>query len=152
VPIDSARAAAVRGGLIALQQRRQLYFEEPTGVEITDGVLYRARIDIPARVPVGEYTAETFLIRNGEVAAAAVREIRIEKLGFERFVAAVAEEWSLCLWHRCRHGLAAARLGGERGVPAGIGGGAGETQTACLPLWSSWESRTKRNPGDFLPP
>jgi uncharacterized protein (TIGR02186 family) len=83
------------GGLIALQQRRQLYFEEPTGVEITDGVLYRARIDIPARVPVGEYTAETFLIRNGEVAAAAVREIRIEKLGFERFVAAVAEEWSL---------------------------------------------------------
>ncbi len=82
-------------GLIELQQRRQLYFEDPTGVEITGGVLYRARINIPARVPVGEYTAETFLIRNGEVAAAAVREIRIEKLGFERFVAAAAEEWSL---------------------------------------------------------
>jgi uncharacterized protein (TIGR02186 family) len=82
-------------GLIELQQRHQLYFEDPTGVEITGGVLYRARINIPARVPVGEYTAETFLIRNGEVAAAAVREIRIEKLGFERFVATAAEDWSL---------------------------------------------------------
>ncbi len=82
-------------GLIDLQQRQQLYLENPNGVEITGGVLYRARINIPARVPVGNYTAETFLIRNGEVVAAAVRDIRIEKLGFERFVATAAEEWSL---------------------------------------------------------
>ena len=82
-------------GLIDLQLRRQLYIEDPSGVEITGGVLYRARINIPARVPVGNYTAETFLIRNGEVVAAAVKDIRIEKLGFERFVATAAEEWSL---------------------------------------------------------
>jgi uncharacterized protein (TIGR02186 family) len=81
-------------GLIDLQQRRQLYFEDPRGVEITEGVLYRARIKIPARVPVGEYTAETFLIRDGQVIAAAVRDIRIEKLGFERFVATAADRWS----------------------------------------------------------
>jgi uncharacterized protein (TIGR02186 family) len=81
-------------GLIDLQQRRQLYFEDPNGVEITEGVLYRARINIPARVPVGKYTAETFLIRDGQVIAAAVRDIRIEKLGFERFVATAAERWS----------------------------------------------------------
>jgi uncharacterized protein (TIGR02186 family) len=82
-------------GLIGLMQRQQLYQEDPRGVEITDGVLYRARINIPARVPVGEYTAETFLIRDGRVLAAAVREIRIEKLGFERFVAMAADRWSL---------------------------------------------------------
>lgn len=82
-------------GLIALMERQQLYIEDPDGVEITEGVLYRARIRIPARVPVGEYTAETFLIRDGRVIAAAVREIKIEKLGFERFVAAAAEDWSL---------------------------------------------------------
>ncbi|WP_416222327.1 TIGR02186 family protein [Sphingosinicella sp. LY1275] len=81
-------------GLIDLMKRRQLYLEDPTGVEITEGVLYRARVDIPARVPVGEYTAETFLIQDGRVVAAAVREIRIEKLGFERFVAMAAERWS----------------------------------------------------------
>jgi uncharacterized protein (TIGR02186 family) len=82
-------------GLIDLQQRRQLYQEDPDGVEITGGVLYRARINIPARVPVGEYTAETFLIRDGRVVTAAVRDISIEKLGFERFVATAADRWSL---------------------------------------------------------
>jgi uncharacterized protein (TIGR02186 family) len=82
-------------GLIDLMQRKQLYIENPRGVLITDGVLYRARIDIPARVPVGNYTAETFLIKDGRVIAGAVRDIRIEKLGFERFVARAAERWSL---------------------------------------------------------
>ena len=81
-------------GLIELRQRRDLYLEQPGGVEITEGVLYRARLQIPARVPVGTYTAETFLIQDGRVLAAAVREIRIEKLGFERFVATAADRWS----------------------------------------------------------
>jgi uncharacterized protein (TIGR02186 family) len=81
-------------GLIDLQQRRQLYFEDPHGVEITDYVLYRAKIHIPARVPIGHYTAETFLIQDGRVVAGAVRDIRIQKLGFERFVARAAERWS----------------------------------------------------------
>lgn len=82
-------------GLIDLMQRKQLYYEDPAGVNITDGVLYRARIRIPARVPVGNYTAETFLIKDGRVLAGAVRDIRVEKLGFERFVADAASRWSL---------------------------------------------------------
>lgn len=81
-------------GLIDLKRRRRLYFEDPDGVEVIGGVLYRARLNIPALVPVGEYTAETFLIEDGQVIAAGVREIRIEKLGFERFVAMAAERWS----------------------------------------------------------
>jgi uncharacterized protein (TIGR02186 family) len=81
-------------GLIDLRQRAELYREEPDGVEIRQGVLYRASIHIPARVPVGEYTAETFLIRNGRVVAGEAREVRIEKLGFERFVTNAAERYS----------------------------------------------------------
>jgi uncharacterized protein (TIGR02186 family) len=82
-------------GLIDLRRRSQLYAEYPRGVEISEGVLYRARIAIPAQVPVGTYTAETFLIRDGRVIAGAAREIRIEKLGFEGFIAEAAERWSL---------------------------------------------------------
>jgi uncharacterized protein (TIGR02186 family) len=81
-------------GLIDLMQRRQLYFEDSKGVRITDHVLYRGRVTIPARVPVGVYTAETFLIKDGRVIAGAAREIRIEKLGFERDVAEAANRWS----------------------------------------------------------
>jgi uncharacterized protein (TIGR02186 family) len=81
-------------GLLDLRLRHQVYAEYPHGVEISEGVLYRARITIPARVPIGTYTAETFLIRDGRVIAGAAREIEIEKLGFERFVAEAAERWS----------------------------------------------------------
>lgn len=82
-------------GFVDLMQRRQLYVEDAHGVEITDGVLYRGSVAIPARVPVGNYTAETFLIKDRRVVAGAVRDIRIEKRGFERFVARAADRWSL---------------------------------------------------------
>ena len=82
-------------GLVDLRTRAGLYYEAPGAVEITDGVLYRARLAIPARVPVGKFTAETFLIRDGRVLAAAVRGIEIRKSGFERFVAHSAEHYSI---------------------------------------------------------
>ena len=91
---DAATLRRFEQGLINLRRRTQLYAEDPRGVEISEGVLYRARITIPARVPVGTYTAETFLIRDGRVIAGAAREIRIEKLGFEGFIADAAERWS----------------------------------------------------------
>ena len=78
-------------GLVDLKERAGLYVEDPRAVQVTDGVLYRARVGIPARVPVGRFTAETFLIRDGRVLAAAVRDIDIRKSGFERFVARAAE-------------------------------------------------------------
>lgn len=81
-------------GLIDLKTRGGLYLQRPRAVEISEGVLYRARIDIPARVPVGTYTAETFLIQDGRVLAGAVREVAIRKSGFERFIAMAARNWS----------------------------------------------------------
>jgi uncharacterized protein (TIGR02186 family) len=74
-------------GLIALKRKNELYVDRTGEVEITSGVLYRARLPIPARVPVGHYTAETLLIRDGRILAAATRDIVIRKSGFERFVA-----------------------------------------------------------------
>jgi uncharacterized protein (TIGR02186 family) len=88
-------AERFEAGLVDLRRRSGLYAVQPHAVEITEGVLYRARIDIPARVPVGTYTAETFLIQDGRVLAGAVREIEIRKSGFERFVAAAARDWSI---------------------------------------------------------
>ena len=86
-------------GLLDLRSRRNLYQENPRGVEITDGVLYRAAITIPSQVPVGTYTAETFLIDRHKVIAAATRDIQIDKSGFERYVALAARR------HRFLYGL-----------------------------------------------
>ena len=91
-------------GLLDLRRRNGLYSENPRGVEITDRVLYRAVITIPSQVPVGTYTAETFLIDDGRVLAAATRDIQIDKSGFERFVAVSARR------HRLLYGLTAVAL------------------------------------------
>jgi uncharacterized protein (TIGR02186 family) len=77
-------------GLLDLRHRGGLYAEDPHGVEISQGVLYRASITIPSQVPVGTYTAETFLVDRGRVLAAGTRDIEISKSGFERFVALAA--------------------------------------------------------------
>ena len=64
--------------------------------EITDQVLYRARLQIPSSVPVGLYTAETLLIRDGRVIVADDNvEIRIDKTGFEQFITILALDYSL---------------------------------------------------------
>ena len=81
-------------GLLDLRKREGLYSESPHGVEISDRVLYRAVITIPSQVPVGTYTAETFLIDRGKVIAAATRDIQISKSGFERYVALAARRHS----------------------------------------------------------
>ena len=86
-------------GLLDLRSRRGLYQENPHGVEISGGVLYRAVITIPSQVPVGTYTAETFLIDRHKVIAAATRDIQINKFGFERYVALAARR------HRLLYGL-----------------------------------------------
>lgn len=100
-------------GLVDLRRRSGLFYEDATAVEITDGVLYRARVTVPARVPVGRFTAETFLIRDGRVLAAATRAITIRKSGFERFVARTANRASLA------YGLVAVALSIGFGWAAG---------------------------------
>lgn len=109
-PEDQSRFS---DGLVDLKRRSGLYVEDSDAVEITGNVLYRARITIPARVPVGRFTAETFLIRNGRVMAAAVRDIEIRKSGFERFVARAADRSSFL------YGLAAVCLSLAFGWAAG---------------------------------
>ena len=89
------KARRFEAGLLDLRRREGLYSENPRGVEISGGVLYRASITIPSQVPVGTYTAETFLIDDGRVLAAATRDIEIGKSGFERFVALAARRHAL---------------------------------------------------------
>ncbi len=101
-------------GLVDLKRRTGLYVEDAHGVEISNGVLYRAHIAVPARVPVGRYVAETFLIQDGKVVAGAVRAVRIDKSGFERFVSVAAQRWPVS------YGLVAVALS------LAIGWGAGQ--------------------------
>lgn len=98
------KARRFEAGLLELRARQGLYAENGDGVEISDGVLYRARIGIPSQVPVGTYETETFLIDRGKVIAAATKEVEVRKTGFERFIATAARR------HAFVYGLAAVLL------------------------------------------
>ncbi|CAN5147148.1 TIGR02186 family protein [soil metagenome] len=110
---DSKEIDRFQAGLVDLRRRSGLFVQRPGTVEITDGVLYRARLPLSARVIVGDYTAETFLVQDGRVVAAAVRDVTIRKSGFERFVAQAAENYSFL------YGLAAIAMAVGLGWTAG---------------------------------
>jgi len=111
---DSTEIARFAAGLNDLNGRKGLYLQSPGSVEITDGVLYRARLPLSARVVTGTYTAETFLIQKGRVVAAAVREVEVRKSGFERFFGQFAEE------HDVAYGLVAIAMALIMGLFAGF--------------------------------
>ena len=104
-------------GLLDLRKRHGLYAENPAGVEISGGVLYRATITIPSQVPVGTYTAETFLVDRGRVLAAATKDIEINKSGFERYVALAARRHEGLYGLAARAALARPGLGRGRRFP-----------------------------------
>lgn len=94
--VDAKEQRRFVTGLVDLNRRNGLFRQNSGTVEITDQVLYRARLNIPSSVPVGTYTAETLLIRNGRVIVADDNvEVRIRKTGFEQLVTILARDYSL---------------------------------------------------------
>lgn len=92
--IDPQGQARFSRGLVALRQRQGLYQENPGGVEISEKVLYQARINLPSNVTTGRYTAETFAIARGRVLASATARIEVVKAGLEGQVVSAAQRWS----------------------------------------------------------
>jgi uncharacterized protein (TIGR02186 family) len=111
--VDPATTRAFQDGLLALRLRRGLYTEQPFGVRVTQNVLYRARFPIPSAVPIGRYTAEIYLIRDGRVQARSTTPIVIDKTGFERSV------WLFAHDHALAYGFAAVAIALCAGWAAG---------------------------------
>lgn len=94
--INASEQRRFVSGLVDLNRRNGLYRQNAGSVDITDQVLYRARLTIPSSVPVGVYTAETLLIRNGRVIVADDNvQVEIVKIGFEQFITILAQNYSL---------------------------------------------------------
>jgi uncharacterized protein (TIGR02186 family) len=113
---DPETTRTFQNGLVDLRVREQLFVEQPYGVNVTDNVLYRARIPIPSAVPVGNYQVEIHLIGDGEVRARSTAPVIIDKSGFERSVYLFAHQQSLL------YGLAAVAIALALGWLAGFVG------------------------------
>lgn len=83
-----ARAAAqqeveeFRRALIRNKQREELYLEETGKVSFLGARLFRTRIYFPSNVPTGTYTADVFLVRDGNVVSAQSTPLVVGKVGF----------------------------------------------------------------------
>lgn len=93
--IDPEEQARFSAGLVDLRQRQGLYAQYEGGVEVSEGILYRARLPIPSNVIPGRYVAETFAIADGRVISSATSEVQVRKEGFERRVADGAQDNAL---------------------------------------------------------
>lgn len=111
--IDTSEQQRFAEGLVDLRQRQGLYAQYDMGVEISEGVLYRADIPIPSNVVSGRYVAETFAIYDGRVISSATSEVQVFKEGFELGVEEAANDYSFF------YGLFAVGLSVAMGFAAG---------------------------------
>jgi uncharacterized protein (TIGR02186 family) len=85
VPSRAASPSEVeefRRALIRNKQREELYVEETGKVSFLGSRLFRTRIYFPSNVPTGTYTADVFLVRDGNVVSAQSTPLVVGKVGF----------------------------------------------------------------------
>jgi len=90
-----------RFAVIRLKQKQRLFQEKDDGVTFVGRSLFRGRVDLPVHVPVGRYTADVYLFRDGELISKNESTLEVNKAGFERQV------YTLAFLHPFVYGLLA---------------------------------------------
>lgn len=70
-----------RDALVRLKQSRQLYGSKLAPVVFLGNRLFRTEMFFPANVPVGIYSVEVYLVRNGDVVSAQTTPLTVSKAG-----------------------------------------------------------------------
>lgn len=86
------------------RRRDALFAETATGLEILEGGLFRATVALPPATPVGDYTADVYLFRDGRAVASGTVALEVRKAGIERIIYNFAHE------HGWLYGLVAVAL------------------------------------------
>ena len=72
--------------MIRLRQRAGLFQEHDDGISFIGRSLFRGTVDLPVSVPIGLYTADVYLFRDGELLSKNESTLQVNKVGFERLV------------------------------------------------------------------
>jgi uncharacterized protein (TIGR02186 family) len=75
-----------RSSLIRLKRRALLFQEHDDGVRFIGRSLFRATVALPVNVPVGRYTADVYLFRNGALLSKSQSTLAVNKVGFEHLI------------------------------------------------------------------
>ena len=86
---DSSKFA---DALIRIRESSRLYQTLPEGVWLKDNTLFRTLIHLPANLIEGDYLAEIYLTRNGQVIDLYRTTIPVKKVGLERWLYNLAHD------------------------------------------------------------
>lgn len=78
--------------LIRIRAGQGLYQTLPTGVSVAEETLFRTLIPLPANLTEGDYKAEIYLTRGGEIVDFYMTTIPVKKVGLERWLYNLAHE------------------------------------------------------------
>ncbi|MGL1920697.1 MAG: TIGR02186 family protein [Hyphomicrobiales bacterium] len=71
-----------RNTVVRLKKEEKLYIDQPNGVKFVGNGLFRANVDFPANVDVGEYEVSAYLFRDGMMIFEEHSPITMRKFGF----------------------------------------------------------------------
>ena len=85
-PSDNVKEAQFRSAIIRLKKQQRLFQEIDDGVSFAGRSLFRANVALPVNVPIGRYTADVYLFRDGELISKSLSMLEVSKAGFERTI------------------------------------------------------------------
>ncbi len=84
--VDPLEAVSFREALIRNHQKQGFFREEEGKVAFLGNRLFRTKVQFPAKTPVGSYTAEIYVVRDGHIVGAQMTPLFVRKTGLERAV------------------------------------------------------------------
>ncbi len=85
-------AADFAEAVIRIRSKNGLYRMQEGAVNIAQDTLFDTRIELPANLTEGVYSARIYLTRDGEVVATHTAHIDVQKVGLERWIYNLAHE------------------------------------------------------------
>lgn len=81
-----------RASLTRLKEKKKLYLERIGGVRFLSDTLFKARLAVPANVPIGRHTARAFLFQDGKFLNSEFQQLQVRKVGFEQYTYQMAHQ------------------------------------------------------------
>lgn len=109
---DDPGEETFRSAVIRLKEKSKLFQEHDDGVAFIGRSLFRATVALPVNVPIGRYTADVYLFRDGQLVSKNQSTLEVNKAGFEQMI------YLLAFKHPFLYGMLAVLLA----VLAGLAG------------------------------
>lgn len=93
--IVPAGGGAFSQAFLRFQHVRKLYVQQPEPVTFMGETLFKTTIEFPDNIPAGNYTAEIYLISDGEIVGMQSTPITVSKSGLDAFLYMYAHEFPL---------------------------------------------------------